>query len=151
MCSHILPVTCHICFYYFSWSLKLLKHLNLFNISQNTSCIVYFCLFPPFVNISRMYRSNHFISNHFFTWFQSAVSSAVPEVASVLSPPQLVGYPTLQKSPTSPTGSSSGHIDPEVFCPTSAAAAAAAAFSFPPYGSGNGGQEQCKTEDNKDN
>ena len=49
-----------------------------------------------------------------------------------------VGYPGSlhhsQKSPTSPTGSAGGHIDPEVFCPTSAAAAAAAAFNFPPYG-----------------
>jgi len=66
----------------------------------------------------------------------AAVHSAVPDVASVLSPSQLVGYPGSlhQKSPTSPTGSAGGHIDPEVFCPTSAAAAAAAAFNFPPYG-----------------
>ena len=63
-----------------------------------------------------------------------------------------------QKSPTSPTGSAGGHIDPEVFCPTSAAAAAAAAFSFPPYGSGavGGGPPglgECtpKTEVTKDN
>ena len=84
----------------------------------------------------------------------AAVSSAVPEVASVLSPSQLVGYPgALQKSSPSPVGSQ-GPLDPsEVFCPTSAAAAAAAAFSFPGYNSGPASSECTpKTEDTtKDN
>ena len=83
----------------------------------------------------------------------AAVSSAVPEVASVLSPSQLVGYPGLQKSSPSPVGSAGGPLDPsEVFCPTSAAAAAAAAFSFPGYSSGPASSECTpKTEDTKDN
>ena len=73
-----------------------------------------------------------------------------------------MGYPSSlhQKSPTSPTGSTGGHIDHDVFCPTSAAAAAAAAFSFPPYGGGGAvggggppGLGECtpKTEVTKDN
>ena len=76
----------------------------------------------------------------------AAVSSAVPEVASVLSPSQLVGYPGLQKSPGS--GSVVDPSEAAVFCPTSAAAAAAAAFSGFSYANECSG---LKTEDTKDN
>ena len=80
----------------------------------------------------------------------AAAASAVPEVASVLSPSQLVGYPGLQKSPVSGSGSVVDPAEAAVFCPaTSAAAAAAAAFSGFSYANECSG---LKTEDTtKDN